>query len=292
MSLKNVDDLIYQDTQEQINSTDHQNTSDQESHLSQEIEASHSQEPMESDSQDQMQTEEPQQEEKKQQEESKNSETSESPMDEYGIPVPKTRLYTEEELQQRIRDRVSRMKYQQPEVPQQQYVNPQPQQQAVSEDDDWVSQLKSVVKQTFHEEQEQIARQQWQQREAQRQADFEMKFSSGMSKYSDFQEVVSDKPITDTMMLATRNLDNPAAFVYGASKLHPAELTRIANIPDPLVQAAEVGRLHERMVKERRMVSQASKPLDQPRGDIGQKNIAKVSLEERIQQHARQKYRR
>jgi hypothetical protein len=91
------------------------------------------------------------------------------------------------------------------------------------------------------------------------------------------------------MMLATRSLENPAAFVYGASKLHPKELDRISRIPDPIVQASEVGRLHERMVKERNMISKAPKPIEPTKSDMPGKVIPKVTIEDRIHQYAKQK---
>ena len=84
-------------------------------------------------------------------------------------------------------------------------------------------------------------------------------------------------------------MDNQAAFLYGDKKLHPQELTRIYQINDPYVQASEIGRLHEKMVKESKSISKASQPLEPPKGDIGQKNTSKVTLEDRISQYAKQK---
>ena len=213
---------------------------------------------------------------------------SDSSLDEYGNPIGKQRLYTEEELQQRIRERVARVK-----VPQQEQIQqPVKQVQNDSEDGDWVSQLESVIDHRLEKKQQDRVAQQWQHEESQRQHAFEEKFSSGMSKYSDFQSVVAGKPITDTMMLASRSLDNPAAFVYGASKFHPQELERISRIPDAIAQASEVGRLHERMVKERNMISKAPKPIETIRGDMPSKSNQGPSLDDRINQHAKQKLRR
>lgn len=218
--------------------------------------------------------------------------TSDKPIDEYGNPVEKPRMYTEEELQQRIRDRLSRGKHmEQPQQQQQQQV-----QQAAKDftpdpnsEESWETQLEAFVEKTIEKRQTKMQQQQWQEQEKARQADFEAKFTTGMEKYQDFHQVVSKAPITDGIMLASRALDNPAAFIYGAAKLHPQELQRISQIGDPYQQAAEVGRLHERMVKARNVASKAGKPLEAPKGDIPQKSYTKPNIETLIEQHAKQK---
>jgi len=228
-----------------------------------------------------------------------------SPIDEYGNPVEKPRLYTEEELNQRIRDRLSRGKYAEQE--QQQYRPQQPNnytQQQVNQakadgfehdpnsEETWDQQLKGFMNQVLDEREANRAEQQWRQQETAKQAEFQDKFSSGMSKYNDFHQVVAGKPITDSMMLATRNLDNPAAFVYGASKMHPQELDRISRINDPYVQAAEIGILHERMVKERKGITNAPKPIQAPRGDVPSRVQGnKQSIDQRILADAKQRRR-
>ena len=188
-------------------------------------------------------------------------------IDEYGNKTNPPRMYTEEELQQRIRERLSRDKH--AGMPQQQV------QQAAKDftpdpnsEESWESQLEAFVDKTIEKRERKVSERQWQEQENARQAEFESKFTSGMSKYQDFNDVVSKAPITNGIMLAARALDNPAAFVYGAAKLHPQELSRIAQIQDPYAQAAEVGRLHEKMVKARRTTSQAPKPIEAPRGDV------------------------
>jgi hypothetical protein len=216
---------------------------------------------------------------------------TDSPIDEYGNPVEKARLYTEEELNQRIRDRLSRGKYAEEQYQPPQQPIQQPQQQVDDDvEEDWRTQLRREIRTEMTQAQQEANENAWRQQESAKQADFESKFTSGMGKYQDFQQVVANKPITDHMLLATRNLDNPAAFIYGAAKLHPQELSRIASIQDPYAQASEVGRLHERMIKERKVASDAHKPLQAPKGDLPQKNApSKISLEDRIQQYAKQK---
>ena len=215
-------------------------------------------------------------------------ETKEKLIDEYGNPVEKPRMYTEEELQQRIRDRLSRGRNAEQPTPQQT-------QQAAKEfapdpnsEESWETQLEAFVEKTIEKKQKKAAQEQWQHQEKQKQADFETKFNAGMSKYQDFSQVVAGKSITNGIMLAARALDNPAAFIYGASKLHPQELDRIARIDDPYAQAAEVGRLHERMVKARNTNSKAAKPLDTPKADIPTKAVNRPNIDNLIEQHGRE----
>lgn len=217
-------------------------------------------------------------------------------IDEYGNPIEKPRTYTEDEVQHLINDRMakSRIALKQQEM--------QQQTQKISEDfktdpestESWEVQLNSFIDKRLETRQTQLQQQQWQQQEAQRQTEFESKFNRGMTKYQDFEQVVSKAApsITPSMMLATRNLDNPAAFVYAAAKLHPGELDRISRIGDPYAQAAEVGRLHERMVKVGRAASAAPKPIEAPKGDLPSKVInPQPSLDQRIFDYAKQKRR-
>jgi hypothetical protein len=228
--------------------------------------------------------------------ETKPTEAKAANIDEYGNPIEKPRTYTEDEVQHIINDRMakSRIALKQQEM--------QQQTQKISEDfkadpnseESWETQLNTFIDKRLETRQAQLSQQQWQQQEAQRQAEFEAKFSNGMTKYQDFEQVVSKAApsITPSMMLATRSLENPAAFVYAAAKLHPAELDRIARIGDPYVQAAEVGRLHERMVKVKGTVSAAPKPIEVVKGDVPNKPLSNDrSLDQRIFDYAKQKRR-
>ena len=210
-------------------------------------------------------------------------------IDEYGNPVEKPRLYTEEELQQRIRDRLSRGRHAEQQTPQQTQEAAKDFKPDPNSEESWETQLEAFVDKTIEKREKKINERQWQEQESARQAEFESKFTTGMSKYQDFNAVVSKVPITNGIMLAARALDNPAAFVYGAAKLHPAEVQRIAQIADPYAQAAEVGKLHERMVKAKNAASQAPKPVPVPKGDVPQNHYTRPSIESLIEQHAKQK---
>ncbi len=221
-----------------------------------------------------------------------------SPIDEYGNPTAKPRTYTEEEhrneVERIVRERLSRVR--QPEQPQptrqeakkaSEDFQPDP-----NSEESWEVQLESFIEKTIDKRQSRYAEQEWRQQEAQRQADFESRFTSGMGKYQDFNQAVSGKPITNDMMFATRSLDNPAAFVYAASKLHPQELERISKIRDPYAVSAEIGRLHERMVREKKAISQAARPLEAAKGDMPSGVPKQPSIDERIHQYATTQKRR
>lgn len=217
---------------------------------------------------------------------------TDSPVDEYGNPVEKPKTYTEEEVQRMIRERLSRGRHAEPPTPQQVQQASEDFKADPNSEDSWEVQLEQFIDKTIEKRQAKLSEAQWRQQEAAKQAEFEAKFNTGMNKYQDFHQVVQGKPITDAMLLATRDLENPAAFVYAASKLHSSELTRISQIPDARTQAMEIGRLHERMIKERRSVSSAPKPVAPVKGDMPVKQHEYPSIDYRIQQHAKQKFAR
>jgi hypothetical protein len=224
---------------------------------------------------------------------SKNGEVDrESPIDDYGNPIEKPKMYSEDEVQRMMRDRLSRMKNYEPTTKQ---INqdakdfkPNPE-----SEESWEVQLEQFIDRRMEARERERTEREWREIEARKQSDFEARFSSGMNKYSDFEKVVSGKPITNDMMMATRSLENPAAFIYAAAKMHPQELERIAKIPDGYQQASEVGRLHERMIKNRIAHTSAAKPLEPLKGDLPPKTQpAQKSLEQRIHEHAEQKRKR
>lgn len=212
--------------------------------------------------------------------------------DEYGNELPKQKVYTEEEVQAMIR---KRLKLHHEEKQQQQQYQPPQQQQSSGDfqhdaesDIPWEVQLENHIKQTVQKIEHEKQQQQWQREVERAQAEFETKFTTGMSKYSDFVNVVADKPITNGIMMAVRNMADPAAFIYAAAKQQPKELERISQIQDPYTLAAEVGRLEERM-KKARNVSSAPKPLSKTKGDVAEKGNMKASIDDLIRIHAKSK---
>ncbi len=232
-------------------------------------------------------------------EDSPSKKTAESsPIDEYGNPTAKPRTYTEEEhrneVERIVRERLARVR--QPEQPQptrqeakkaSEDFQPDP-----NSEESWEVQLESFIEKTIDKRQSRYAEQEWRQQEAQRQAEFESKFNAGMGKYQDFHQAVSGKPFTNEMMLAMRALPDPAAFAYATSKIHLPELERISRIKDPYAVSAEIGRLHERMVREKKAVSQAARPLEAAKGDMPSGVPRQPSIEERIHQYATTQKRR
>lgn len=216
-------------------------------------------------------------------------------LDEYGNEVPKARLYTEEELNQRIRERLSRGNHnQQQPTPVTQATQQQREQaaQGFSQDpnsnETWEVQLDRYIDKRLESRERNQKEMEWRARELEKQNVFQEKFSTGMERYKDFREVASKMPITDSMMLATRDMKDPAAFIYAASKMHPDKLSEISKLSDPFQQAAEIGRLEERMRKSRN-VTKASPPLKSTGSDVSIKTEPKVSIDHTIQSHAKRK---
>jgi len=233
--------------------------------------------------------EEEESEEKKPDElESSQNTSTQDEVDEYGTKVGKKKLYTEEEVQRMIRDRLSRGKNAQTET----------QVQAAAKDftpdpestDSWETQLEDFIDATISKREQKAKDSEWRAREEAAQGEFEVKFTQGMGKYKDFEATVSNKPITNAMMLATRSMNDPAAFIYAAAKQHPKELERIAQIQDPLAQGVEMGRLEERMKKSRNLPS-SPKPAKVITGDASN-SLPQLDIDARIAQHAKTKIMR
>lgn len=191
------------------------------------------------------------------------SETSDSSSetDEYGNELPKKKMYTEEEVNRMMRERFNRGKWAEQTPQQQQQVQDAAKnfQADPNSEENWEVQLEQFVEKTIQKVTTKAQEESWKRQQAQAQAEFEIKFNEGMTKYSDFTSVVQGKPITNAMMMAARSMNDPAAFIYAACKQHPKEMERIASIPDPYTQGVEIGRLEERM-KKGRAVTSAPKP--------------------------------
>lgn len=217
------------------------------------------------------------------------SESHDHDLDDYGNPIDKPRVYTEEEVQRIVKDRLSRGNVSRTE---------QQQVQKAAENfkadpnsnEDWEVQLKSFIKNTLNEVQTERSTLEWQEQERRKQDEFETKFTSGMNRYKDFTDVVGKMPITNSIMMAAREMTDPAAFLYAASKLHPDELKNIANMKDPFTQARELGRLDERM-KKARAISNAPAPLSKTKSDMSPKYTPKQSIDDKIIQHAKNRKR-
>ena len=210
--------------------------------------------------------------------------------DEYGNEVPKQeKTYTEAQVQAMIRDRLSRGQNTQKQEPQQ----PQAKQFEYdsSSSESWEQQLEQFMDGWASKREQRQQEQQWKQAEQQKQTEFESKFNDGMSRYSDFRDVVATAPIDDTMLIATRGMKDPAAFIYAASKKQPAELQRISQINDPYAKMAEIGRLDERMKKDRTAKSKAPKPSSKTHGDALPRNSPR-SVDDRIAEYAEKRLRR
>ncbi len=237
-------------------------------------------------------TQEDKQSDDKSRDDKADDNSHEEETDDYGNKVPKGKVYTEEQVQAMIRKRLKLSQEEKQQPQQQQYQPPAQQAEGFEHDPNneqpWEIQLENHIKQTVQKLETEKAQVAWQTEQHRAQADFEHRFSSGMSKYSDFSDVVAGKPITNGIMMAARSMADPAAFIYAAAKQQPKELERIAQITDPYVLAAEVGRLEERM-KKARTISKAPKPPTKTKGDIADKGMIKQNLDDLIRMDAKRK---
>lgn len=130
------------------------------------------------------------------------------------------------------------------------------------ESGDWQQQLASFVKQTVSSMGREEAESKQRYQEQQLQQEFEGKFRAGIEKFHDFPDVIGalNFEISNPMTLATRAMANPAAFLYAAAKRHPQELEKISKLRDPYAQMTEMGKLEERMRKNKPTTS-APRPL-------------------------------
>lgn len=196
-----------------------------------------------------------------------------SSVDEYGNELLEAtqespKMYTQAELNERIneaiRDRLSRLKN-----------NQQPNREAENEskpDDmseaDWQKELTKFIENTFDNISHKKQEQERQLKEQQALQEFETKFQQGMGKFKDFQEVVAHQPITDAMTLATRGMQDPAGFLYAASKRASDDLNRISQIRDPYAQMVEMGKLEVKL-KTTKHTTNTPRPLGKVRDDVG-----------------------
>jgi hypothetical protein len=219
--------------------------------------------------------------------------TPEKAVDEYGNETAAPRVYSEEEVNERInaaiRDRLSRMERNQ--QPQQHQQMQQQTQQGFQYDENsqesWQQQLESFVEQTYYKINEKQAQQSQRAREQQAYEEHGQKFREGAAKFADFEKVVASQPITDAMTLATRAMKDPAAFLYAASKRAPQELERISKIPDQYVQIAEMAKLEVSM-KQQKPMTKTPRPVSRTQEDatIAHKSDKQPSIEDLIARDA------
>ena len=210
------------------------------------------------------------------QEESDDNEEQQADTDDYGNEKAAPRTYTEDEVNERInkavRERLSRFeRNQQPQQEQQAYQQAKQQHQGFEYDEnasgDWQQQLKDFIRTTYQEMGQEQQQQAIQRQEQAAQEEFAQKFHQGMERFNDFREVVSAQPVSDAMTMGLRGVNDPAAFIYAASKRQPEELRRISELSDPYRQMVEIGRLEERM-RTNKKATKAPRPVSNTESDI------------------------
>jgi hypothetical protein len=157
----------------------------------------------------------------------------------------------------------------------------------------WEKQLENFVWNTVEKRFSEKQQEQQRNQEQARQQEYEQKFLDGMSKinskYNDFEQVVGNQNITDPMVLGTRHMRDPAAFLYAASKNHSDELKRISSIDDPYQQIAAIGNLEAKMRSQSKK-SKAPQPLSQtPESGA---SVGDRSIDAMINDYSRQKAKR
>lgn len=192
--------------------------------------------------------------------------------DDYGNEKPKPRMYTEEEVNEMFRRRFKNKPQAEQQAAMQQVQQAQAQGFEYNPESEQTlpQQLESFIEQTVsrmtnrEQEKQRIAKEQ------EIQAEFEDKFAQGMSKFHDFRDVMLGLPfeISNPMTLATRSMENPAAFLYAAAKRNPQELERISKLRDPYAQMTEMGKLEERM-RRNKPTTKAPRPLSRTHEDTG-----------------------
>lgn len=212
--------------------------------------------------------------------------------DEYGQAASKKeKLYTQAEVEQMMRDRNKRGEFAKQET----YTPPPETHQSSSDEsggEEWEQQFEALVDQTISKREQKRQEAEWQQRMQHEQAEFEIKFNSGAAKYADFESVVVGKPLTPSMVIATKAMKDPAAFIYAAAKTQAHELERISKIEDKLVQAVEIGKLEERMRKGKASSTGAPRPIESAKGDVVQDKVKPRNIDDILREEAYQNSRR
>lgn len=202
--------------------------------------------------------------------EDSGEEESEASADEYGSKKQSDKEYytrdeVKAEVNRAVRERLERMKNKPNQGEVEQIADDFEYKE--NEAGDWQQQLRKFIRSELSSVAEETAKQQQQRQEDERNQKFEQKFQEGMEHYPDFKETVINQPLNDNMVKATRALDNPAGFLYAASKNASKELERISQISDPYKQQGEMIRLEERLRKSKKS-TKAPKPASKmPKGE-------------------------
>lgn len=200
--------------------------------------------------------------------------------DEYGNETIE-KLYTQDEVNQMMRERHKREAKRE---------EAKPKTENDAGEQNWEAELENFVESTVKKLSQKEEHQKREEHLRRMQVEFEDKMFKGMGKYKDFADVVGNKPITDAMVLATRQMKDPAAFLYAAAKTQSKELERISQIADPYFQAAEMGRLEEKM-KKLSGATRSPTPVSDIRSDIESKGgYQRGNVDDLVRKHALKKF--
>lgn len=149
-------------------------------------------------------------------------------------------------------------------------------------EDDFEEQFAQMVRQTIAKDEQMRNQKAIQQQEYQEEQEFRGRFEKGMHRFDDFIEVVNDKPIDAAMTMALRGIQDPAAFIYAASKRMPKELERISQLKSPHDRYAEMIRLESKL-RSTKPSTKAPRPLGRSQDDTNTHAAPKKKNEETIE---------
>jgi hypothetical protein len=196
------------------------------------------------------------------------------------IEEPKGRTYSEEEVNRIVRDRLKRT-----EEGKKQEVQPE------QNEENWEQEFENKVEETLYKVSQREQAKIREQKEREALGRLESNIHQSMARYKDFKQVVDKAHISDTMVKATKGFKDPGAFLYAASKMQGKELERISRLDDPIDQAAEIGKLEERM-RKLKGASQSPRPMSDIKGDITNRENVRPSVDDLIRKDQIKKFQR
>lgn len=215
-------------------------------------------------------------------EEVKAESSEEDDLDDYGDVGDESDepVYSKKKMQEIVQERLRRERARYEKMMEEARMSQAPQQPEAPADpyaqsadnQDWEAQLDTILEQRMQKIEQKKMQEAVRAREEQEQKEYAQKFEAGMSRYEDFGDVVDPFSMSDHMMMATRGLKNPAAFIYSANKHHAEDLSKIKQLP-PAQQMVEIGRLEERMRRQRSTQSKAPAPIMPDKGDVRHKSF-------------------
>lgn len=155
-----------------------------------------------------------------------------------------------------------------------------------NKDGNWQEQLEDFVIKTIDKRQQNAEKQKMQRLEQERNNKFAEKFNTGAERFKDFEKIVTKESVTPTMVMATRGMKDPAAFLYAANKKAPEKLAKIKNMSDPYEQAHAMASLENSLrVNKKKNSNAPTPPSKTPHGTapVGEQSIDALIRQEALE---------